>query len=229
MIQVTEHESFAGVYRVRTETSEDLATKNLAPGIQVYGEKLHSHGGAEYRAWLPFRSKLAAATYKGLREIRFSTGSKMLYLGVASGTTASHVSDIIDEPGVLYGVEFAPRAMVQFARNVVNHRKNVVPILADARDPSNYAHLVGKVDVIYCDVAQPDQAVLLLRNAECMLRGAGAALIAIKARSIDSVSKPSEIFEKESHVLEEGGFLIKERVNLEPYDRDHVMLSLLYR
>lgn len=229
MTQVTEHEKFAGVYRVRTDTSEDLATKNLAPGIQVYVEKLLSYGGAEYRIWLPFRSKLAAAAYKGLRELSFSAGSRILYLGVASGTTASHVSDIIGESGVLYGVEFAPRTMIQFAQNVVKHRENVVPILADARDPSEYAHLVGEVDALYCDVAQPDQAILLLRNAESILKRSGAALIAIKARSIDSVSKPSDIFVKESKVLEDGGFLIKERINLEPYDRDHIMLSLVYR
>ena len=49
----------------------------------------------EYRAWNPFRSKLAAAILGGVGEIHIKPGSKVLYLGAASGTTVSHVSDIV--------------------------------------------------------------------------------------------------------------------------------------
>ena len=43
---------------------------------------------------LPFRSKLAAAILGGVENIWMKPGSKVLYLGAASGTTVSHVSDI---------------------------------------------------------------------------------------------------------------------------------------
>lgn len=49
----------------------------------------------EYRAWNPFRSKLAAAILGGVDKIYMKPGSKVLYLGAASGTTVSHVSDIV--------------------------------------------------------------------------------------------------------------------------------------
>lgn len=49
----------------------------------------------EYRAWNPFRSKLAASIVGGVGDIHIKPGSKVLYLGAASGTTVSHVSDIV--------------------------------------------------------------------------------------------------------------------------------------
>lgn len=49
----------------------------------------------EYRAWNPFRSKLAAAILGGIDQIHIKPGVRVLYLGAASGTTVSHVSDIV--------------------------------------------------------------------------------------------------------------------------------------
>jgi hypothetical protein len=49
----------------------------------------------EYRVWNPFRSKLAAAILGGVDQIHMPPGSKVLYLGAASGTTVSHVSDVV--------------------------------------------------------------------------------------------------------------------------------------
>ena len=45
--------------------------------------------------WNPFRSKLAAAILGGIGNIYIKPGAKVLYLGAASGTTVSHVSDIV--------------------------------------------------------------------------------------------------------------------------------------
>ena len=52
-------------------------------------------GKIEYRVWNPFRSKLAAAILGGVDKIHIKPGSKVLYLGAASGTTVSHVADIV--------------------------------------------------------------------------------------------------------------------------------------
>ena len=49
----------------------------------------------EYRVWNPFRSKLAAAIVGGIEKIYMKPGSKVLYLGAASGTTVSHVADLV--------------------------------------------------------------------------------------------------------------------------------------
>ena len=228
MARVEPHEKFEGVYWIELEGRRYLATENLAPGHDVYGEQLVWEGGREYRVWSHYRSKLAASIYKGISNIFIRRGSRVLYLGSASGTTASHVSDIVGSEGVVYGVDFSPRVMSQFIRNVCEKRPNVIPILADATNPSTYNSIVGLVDVIYSDVAQPEQAKLVAENARLMLVSGGGALIAVKARSIDSVENPSEVIRSEVRKLEGYGFKILETVDLTPYEKDHVMVASVY-
>lgn len=82
----------------------------------MYGEKRISVEGPnegekiEYRVWNPFRSKLAASVLAGVDNIHIKPGSKVLYLGAASGTSVSHVSDIVGPDGVVYAVEFSHRS-----------------------------------------------------------------------------------------------------------------------
>ena len=80
---------------IQVEGEKKLATQNLVPGNQVYNEKLVQHKGSEYRIWNPFRSKLAAAIMNDLKNFPFNQKSDVLYLGVSTGTTISHISDIV--------------------------------------------------------------------------------------------------------------------------------------
>lgn len=228
MVTVERHERFDGVYWVYAEGEKILSTKSLDKGFRVYGERLFRVGDEEYRSCVPYRSKLAAAILSGIKEIGIAPGKRVLYLGVATGTTASHVSDIIGNSGMLYGVDFAPMVLAQFKRNVADRRKNVVAIYADARFPMSYKQIVGQVDFIYCDVAQPEQAKILIENARLMLKQGGMAMIAIKARSIDSVEEPSRVYKQETAVLERGGFRILEKVDLGKYEQDHIMVLAEY-
>ena len=224
---VKKHEKFEGVYWVVLEDhSRRLATKNLAPTVSVYGEKLVSDGEIEYRAWDAFRSKLAAAILRHLDTLPIRHGTSVLYLGSASGTTASHVSDIVEEDGRVYCVEFAQRSMRELIDALCEHRHNVYPILADARMPEQYKATVGKVDVIYSDVAQPEQAKILADNADIFLKEAGAALIAIKSRSVDVTMEPSDVFKQELETLRRRGFRVPQLVRLEPYEKDHALAYL---
>ncbi|MEM0067676.1 MAG: fibrillarin-like rRNA/tRNA 2'-O-methyltransferase, partial [Saccharolobus sp.] len=146
-----------------------LCTKNLAPGYNVYGERLIKYKGIEYREWNAFRSKLAGAILKGLKYNPIKKGSKVLYLGAASGTTISHVSDIIENKGNVYGVEFSPRVVRELLL-VAQRRPNIFPILSDARFPQNYKGLVETVEVLYVDIAQPDQTDIAIYNAQFFLK-----------------------------------------------------------
>ena len=225
-VRVKPHPEFSAIYQVILEDgTERLATKNLTPGRNVYGEKLVRYEGVEYRLWDPFRSKLAAAVLKNLKTVPIKQGHKVLYLGAASGTTASHVSDIVGESGHVYCVEFAPRAIRELVDNVCAFRLNMSAILADARIPEKYAIFVnGKVDDIYCDIAQPEQAKVLADNADLFLKTDGWVMLAVKAQSINVTKEPSEIFKREVKVLENRGFQIEDVINLEPYDKAHVMV-----
>jgi fibrillarin-like pre-rRNA processing protein len=225
-MRIKPHPHFPQIYQVILEDgSQRLATKNLAPGRSVYGEKLIHYEGVEYRLWDPYRSKLAAAIIKNLKNVPIKPENHILYLGAASGTTASHVSDIVGEKGIVYCVEFAPRSIRELINNVCAYRPNMIPILEDARFPDRYTmHIQGKVDTIYCDIAQPDQARILADNADFYLKKTGWIMLAIKAQSIDVTKEPSEVYRREIKVLESRGFIIEDVVHLEPYDKAHAMI-----
>ena len=224
-IDVKPHPSFPGIYRITIEDgTQRLATKNLALRKNVYGERLISFKSIEYRVWNPFRSKLAAAILKGLTTVPIQQDHKVLYLGAASGTTASHVSDIVGEKGHVYCVEFAARAMRELVNNVCAFRSNMTPLLEDARMPEKYAVFVEMVDDIYCDIAQPEQAKVLADNAELFLKEEGWIMLAVKSQSIDVTKKPVEVYKQEVNILKSRGFDIKEFVQLEPYEKAHAMI-----
>jgi fibrillarin-like pre-rRNA processing protein len=224
---VKQHEKFVGVYWVQLEEyGRRLATKNLAPTISVYGEKLIKDGEDEYRAWDAYRSKLAAAILRNLDKLPIRNGSSVLYLGSASGTTASHVSDIVEEDGRVYCVEFAQRSMRELIDTLCEHRRNVYPILADARMPEKYKATVEQVDVVYSDVAQPEQARILADNADLFLKQKGEALMVIKSRSVDVTMEPTDVFRQEIDILRKRRFRINQTVRLEPYEKDHALVHL---
>jgi fibrillarin-like pre-rRNA processing protein len=222
---VRPYDPFAGVFWVTLEDgSKRIATRNLAPGIRVYGETLIRDGNTEYRTWDAYRSKLAAAILRNLSTMPIEPGKSVLYLGSASGTTASHVSDIVGDQGRVYCVEFAQRSMRDLINTLCEHRSNVYPILSDARLPEGYESLVTSVDVIYSDVAQPEQAKILADNADLFLRPNGSALIAIKSRSVDVTMEPADVFKQEINILRARQFKILQTVRLEPYEKDHALV-----
>ncbi len=225
-VKVKPHQKFKEIYQVTLEDgAQRLGTRNLTPGKSVYGERLVKFKGVEYRVWDAFRSKLAGAIIKGLQNVHIESGSKVLYLGAASGTTPSHVSDIVGESGNVYCVEFAQRSIRDLVNNVAAYRPNISPILDDARMPERYAMFInGKVDTIYCDVAQPEQAKLLADNADYFLKVDGWVMLACKSQSIDVTMAPQAVYKQEASVLRKRGFEVKEIVELDPFDKAHAMI-----
>ena len=206
-----------------------LVTKNLTPGESVYGEKRISVDSpsnpgtdgevppagtkTEYRVWNPFRSKLAAGILGGLDEIYIRPGVSVLYLGAASGTSVSHVADIVGPNGRVYAVEFSHRSGRDLI-TMATHRTNVIPIIEDARHPLRYRMLVGMVDVIFADVAQPDQARIVGLNAHLFLKVGGGVVVSVKANCIDSTAKPEVVFANEVKKMREERIKPKEQLTL---------------
>lgn len=182
----------------------------------------------EYRVWNPFRSKLAAGILGGVDNIYIAPGRKVLYLGAASGTTVSHVADIVGPDGMVYAVEFSHRSGRDLI-NMAKKRTNVIPIIEDARHPQKYRMLVGMVDVIFADVAQPDQARIIALNAHHFLRNGGHIVISIKANCIDSTVEATKVFAREVKKLQEEKIKPQEQLTLEPYERDHALVVGQYR
>jgi len=233
-IEAHRHE---GVFVARGKV-DALVTLNSTPGKDVYGEKRIQVDGPmgddgvaqklEYRVWNPFRSKLAAAILGNVENIWMGPGAKVLYLGAAAGTTVSHVSDIVGPGGCVYAVEFAHRPgrdLITMAKS----RTNVIPIIEDARHPHKYRMLVGMVDTIFADVAQPDQARIVGINAHLFLKNGGHTVVSIKASCIDSTAPPEAVFARELTKFTEENLRPQEQLTLEPYERDHAVVVAEYR
>jgi len=216
-----------GFFWMQSEGQKKLATENLVEGNQVYKEKLIRKKGIEYRLWEPFRSKLAAAIMNGLEIFPFKNKSVVLYLGVSTGTTISHISDIVGPSGIIFGVEHASRVARDFLDRVATYRKNIIPILQDARKPKEYFSVFGKVDVVYVDIAQPDQTDIAIKNCKMFLKDGGYIFLVIKTRSIDVTKAPKKIIENEINKLREN-FEIIQVIDLIPYDKDHAMVIAKY-
>lgn len=212
-------ELFPGIFLIDNK----LATMNLVKGKKVYNEDLVTHDGVEYRLWNPYRSKLSAAVLNGLKSVKINKSDSVLYLGAATGTTVSHVSDIVGRDGRIYAVELSERNL----RNLITlceARKNILPILADARYLENYRDSVEQCDVMYQDISAKKQAEILLANSEFLKKG-GYAYFVIKSQSVDISKKPKDVYKGELEILEESFELI-ETISLEPYDSLHLFAVL---
>jgi len=180
----------------------------------VYSERMLGNA----RVWDPFRSKLSALYHMGTG-VDITAETRVLYLGAANGTTVSHVADYAD---VVYAIEFAPRPM-QDLLEVARRRKNIVPIMADATRPEKYAPLVETVNLLYQDVAQPDQATIAIRNSVFLISG-GQLILMLKTRSVDVRKDPGVVLRETVDALISAGFAVQESLWLAPYHQDHAAI-----
>ena len=212
---------YPGIYK----KNDRLFTVNPegCKGIKVYNEQLFTEDDKEYRSWNPYRSKLAAALLKGLI-LTIAPDASILYLGAATGTTVSHLSDIITR-GTIYAVESSPVAIINLLK-VSEKRQNIIPILSDANHPERYQHIVPAVDLIYQDISQRNQADIFTRNIQAYLKPNGTGLIMVKARSIDVALKPKQAYELVCSALQKQKFRIKKTVDLAPFEKDHAAIIL---
>ncbi|MBI4045028.1 MAG: fibrillarin-like rRNA/tRNA 2'-O-methyltransferase [Candidatus Diapherotrites archaeon] len=208
---------FDGVYSINGH----LATKNMVPGVKVYGEELHKIGKTEYRWWNPYRSKIGAAVKKGLKFFPFKKGSIVLYLGSSEGTTVSHISDIVGPKGVIFGVDINAKVMQKFIY-LCEKRKNLIPVLEDANKPELLLDAMGeiKADVVFQDISQKNQSEIFLKNCREFLKPKGHALISVKARSINPVDNAKKIVEEQRKEIAKE-LRILQALSLEPFEKEH--------
>ncbi|MDG6220094.1 MAG: fibrillarin-like rRNA/tRNA 2'-O-methyltransferase, partial [Candidatus Thermoplasmatota archaeon] len=148
------------------------------------------------------------------------------YIGAASGTTASHVADIVDR-GQVYCVEFSPRSFRDLVE-ITRDRPHMIPILADARKPEGYGAIVGEADILYQDVSQRDQLDIFLKNA-ALLSPKGSGFLMLKARSIDSSANPKKLYEDAVRTLAKEGYALESMIELDPMQKDHAAIVVSRR
>ena len=212
--------------RLWTRTEDDrpsFFTEALGSAPVVYGERTLPLPTATLRCWEPGRSKLGAALAKGWTEPIPRPGERWLYLGAATGTTASHVADLVGPTGMVYGVEKSVRPFARLLRLSEGY-PNLIPILGDARRPAEYLGTVPPVDGVYLDVAQPDQIEIAWANTRLFLRGSGVLLLALKTASMGRAREPrAHLAHAEAQLAE--GFEMFPSLGLEPFHRRHYLLA----
>lgn len=214
IFEVYEEERFKG-------KNKSLYTKSFVPGKKVYDERLVNEKGVEYREWNHYKSKLAATIMKGCPNVGIREGDVVLYLGASTGTTSSHVSDMVGEKGFVFALDFAPR-VVRELYFLCLERKNMAPLLENANQPDKYKDKIIKdVDIVFQDIAQRQQAEIFLKNCDVFLKKGGYALIAIKSRSVDVSANPRDVFKRVRKQIEKELIIIDER-KLDPFEKDHM-------
>ncbi len=227
MSEIKQFKHFKDVFETKSRGMTIILTKNLVPGKTVYEEDTFKSGDVEYRAWDPKRSKLGAALLKDVSQIGMKENDYVLYLGCSTGTTVSHVSDIVGKNGLVYALDFAPRVMRDMVF-VAEDRGNIAPILADANKPEEYAHLVSVVDCVFMDIAQKQQAEIFIKNCRMFLKSGGFGLLALKARSMDVTRNPKDVFKQVRDQLEKE-FIVADYRELAPFEMDHAMFVVKKR
>lgn len=193
-------------------------------GIKIYGEKIIKYKNKELRYWNPYRSKLSAAIINGLEESNINFGLKILYLGAATGTTVSHLSDIVKD-GVIYSIDNSPIA-VKSLINLSKKRPNIIPLLYNANHPETYNNIIQKVDFIYQDISQKNQAEIFIKNIEIYLKKKGYGIIMVKARSIDVSLNPKKAYNLVINKLKEKKIKIIDLIDISKYEKDHAVIVI---
>ncbi|MEW6063568.1 MAG: fibrillarin-like rRNA/tRNA 2'-O-methyltransferase [Nanoarchaeota archaeon] len=212
-----EKTKYKGIYFAWKGKRKILLTKSL-DNKSYFGERLIDG----YREFIPNRSKLAASIVKGIAVIPIKERDIVLYLGAAQGQTASYISDIVGRDGFVFCVEISPRACRELLY-LVEQRKNMTAMLADAAHPESYKNNIARADVLYQDIAQKNQVEIFLKNIELFLKPKGYAIVAIKTRSIDVTKSPKAIFNDVKTTLEKKLKIIDVK-DLSPLQKDHYFL-----
>ena len=204
--------------------SRTLYTVNRNPGTKVYGESLTTVDGVEYRAWDPFRSKLAAFLSKGAPGDIFGRPRTVLYLGAAHGTTVSHLSDLWPEAAI-FAVEKSPTSFARLLA-LARTRPGLLPILADAQLPERYQADVGAAEFLYQDIAQRNQAGIFVENARACLAPRGRAVLMLKVRSVTQQRPTAAVVREARTVLSAAHLKVTYETELAPFSREHVALAV---
>jgi len=204
--------------------AEERGRLYVESGMQDFGEDLVERDGTVWRPWDARRSKLAAGIAKRLSQIGIKEGDTVLYLGAAHGYTPSFISDIIGEKGALFCLDFSATVVRDLLRKS-SARSNMIPLLGDAKRPSDFAYRVTGADVIFMDIAQRDQASIFIRNCERFLKEGGFGILALKARSVDMTRNPKDIF-KETYKALEQRYKVVDYRELDPFEKDHAIFII---
>tara|TARA_A100001388_G_scaffold276698_1_gene265168 strand:+ start:17805 stop:18506 length:702 start_codon:yes stop_codon:yes gene_type:complete len=209
-----------------------LWSRNSTRGKSVGGERRKRDGKIEWRRWDPFRSKVAAAllmTSQKASELLPGPGDTCLYLGASSGTTVSHIHDMVcgsnnHHNGQIIAVEISPRMMRDLS-SLAEDRSGLIPILNDARETQSYAPVMReKAHWIHQDLSIADQAENFISIATSTLKNGGIGLLSLKAASERQFEGDDQSrFSRAEKLIEESELELIEKIDISQYQEQHMV------
>ncbi|USN45637.1 MAG: fibrillarin-like rRNA/tRNA 2'-O-methyltransferase [Candidatus Woesearchaeota archaeon] len=206
-------------------TKEDIIyfVQTAYPQVTPFQEPIIQEHGISYRGMSAYRSKLLAALEKGLSQLPFKKGTKVLYLGASHGYTPSIVSDLVGDEGEVFAVEFAPTVIKDLVI-LASKRKNIAPILADAFHPERYQEFIHEPDVVFMDIAQRNQIEIFEKNIALLKKG-GFGMLSYKARSVD-IKQPTRVLIANAKKELSAKYNLVDYKILDPFEKDHAMFLI---
>ncbi|EDV93264.1 rRNA 2'-O-methyltransferase fibrillarin [Drosophila grimshawi] len=223
-ISIVPHQNSGAYIALDKDFQMKLVTRCTIPVDEGYGEDTFSAELNEercmFRNWSPYQSKLAAALLKGVKNVQIVEGTKLIYLGVATGCPVSHIADIVGDSGIVYAVETSPWANGQLLE-MAKRRHNVVAIIDDPMLPYKYRKLVeDRVDFIFCDTQHHEQLRILILHARHFLKPGGNFAIMLPGAAHDSIKAMNRLHAEQLDTIE--------RISLQPYVRGQYLLVGVY-
>lgn len=182
----------------------------------IYGEPVITRGKNFFRLFSPLRSKLSSSLKLGLRPT-IKKEDHILYLGAATGTTVSHLSDAVSS-GSIFSVELSPVPFIKLMA-LSEIRSNVFPIISDVQRPETYGLFIDKVDLVYQDVSQPNQVDIFSKNMKFF--GSRRGILMLKTYSMRS-----DLSVKEEIKKLEGNFTIGQVKDISRFHKGHFAITI---
>ncbi|KAL1808451.1 hypothetical protein ACET3Z_025441 [Daucus carota] len=221
------HPLFPGVFVAADHDHDESCNKVL------YTRNLDEDGQTvEYREWDPFKSRLASAILSGIQNMWIKPGSRVLILYSRDdqqfGITISHISDIVGPQGMVYVVE-TETSNHDTLLNMADKRGNIVPIVyCMSPDPMRYRMLINMVDVMFAAPDRPEEVHMAYLNSQYFLKTGGHYMLYVQGHTMESTNRGDGLFSSMSKVVQVQ-YQRMEQVTLEPFDREHVYVSGVYR
>ena len=211
-------------------------TLNADGNNRVYGETIRKKKEGVWRRWDPFRSKLGAAILRTKNDPALlfpSSGSTVVYLGAAHGTTISHIHDHLCGKGNKYSgrlisVDISPRCLRDLNHLAAN-RPGIIPVFGDARKLESWAYMIPKrADWLFQDVSQAGQVDIFIKACKTLLKPNSTALLSLKGASERfNEGGDKAIFLETENKLLESNIEIVESIELKGYEEQHMLFHCI--
>ena len=187
--------------------------------MQLFTEKnSKSKLSEKYLArWNPYTSKLAAALFSGMEIFPIKLASKIFYFDDYSTITLEHISNIINNEGIVY-----------FLKNIENKQilnfTNVKIINCDIDNHDYFIELQEEIDVAYLDLSTDEKLNSIIKNCKIILKQNGFLVLVLNDKY--SISDDFIVQIQNTIINLKASFELIQEINLSYFFKNSFMIVM---